>query len=148
MWGAGSSIKPGRSREWTRCTSGTRLGATRSATDGPAPASNWRPRKEQEGPRSIFHSRDDMLIPSPPRFPLHMAVGFVLISAAPGKEHEVYNTLLKVSEIVELHPLFGEYDLIAKLEAADFDTLGHVIVNKIRSIEGVVDTKTLTGTKF
>jgi len=32
--------------------------------------------------------------------------------------------------------------------AADFDTLGHVIVNKIRSIEGVVDTKTLTGTKF
>ena len=40
------------------------------------------------------------------------------------------------------------YDLIAKLEAADFDTLGHVIVNKIRSIEGVVDTKTLTGTKF
>src|SRR5437879_3621658 len=77
-----------------------------------------------------------------------MAVGFVLISAAPGKEHDVYNTLLKVSEIVELHPLFGEYDLIAKLEAADFDTLGHVIVNKIRSIEGVVDTKTLTGTKF
>jgi DNA-binding Lrp family transcriptional regulator len=77
-----------------------------------------------------------------------MAVGFVLISAAPGREHEVYNTLLKVSEIVELHPLFGEYDLIAKLEAADFDTLGHVIVNKIRSIEGVVDTKTLTGTKF
>jgi len=77
-----------------------------------------------------------------------MAVGFVLISAAPGKEHEVYNTLLKVSEIVELHPLFGEYDLIAKLEASDFDTLGHVIVNKIRSINGVVDTKTLTGTKF
>src|SRR5205814_2375444 len=79
---------------------------------------------------------------------LRMAVGFVLISAAPGKEHDVYNTLLKVSEIVELHPLFGEYDLIAKPEAADFDTLGHVIVNKIRSIEGVVDTKTLTGTKF
>ena len=77
-----------------------------------------------------------------------VAVGFVLISAAPGREHDVYNTLLKVSEIVELHPLFGEYDLIAKLEAADFDTLGHVIVNKIRSIEGVVDTKTLTGTKF
>jgi DNA-binding Lrp family transcriptional regulator len=77
-----------------------------------------------------------------------MAVGFVLISTAPQKEHDVYNTLLKVSEIVELHPLFGEYDLIAKLEAADFDTLGHVIVNKIRSIDGVVDTKTLTGTKF
>ena len=77
-----------------------------------------------------------------------MAVGFVLISAAPQKEHDVYNEMLKVSEIVELHPLFGEFDLIAKIEASDFDTLGHVIVSKIRNIDGVVDTKTLTGTKF
>lgn len=77
-----------------------------------------------------------------------MAVGFVLVSAAPGKERDVYNGLLKVSEITELHPLFGEYDLIAKVEAADFDTLGKVVVDKIRSVEGVVDTKTLTGTKF
>ena len=30
-----------------------------------------------------------------------MAVGFVLISTAPAKEHEVYNELLKVKEIVE-----------------------------------------------
>ena len=50
--------------------------------------------------------------------------------------------------IVELHPLFGEYDLIAKVEAPDFDTLGHVVGTKIRSNEGVVNTKTLTGTKF
>lgn len=77
-----------------------------------------------------------------------MAVGFVLVSAAPGKEHDVYSGLLKVSEITELHPLFGEYDLIAKVEAPDFDALGKVVVDKIRSVEGVVDTKTLTGTKF
>ncbi|MBI4392447.1 MAG: Lrp/AsnC ligand binding domain-containing protein [Euryarchaeota archaeon] len=77
-----------------------------------------------------------------------MAVGFVLISAAPAKEHEVYNALLKVPEIVELHPLFGEYDLIAKIEGPDFDTLGQIIVNKVRTIQGVMDTKTLTGTRF
>jgi DNA-binding Lrp family transcriptional regulator len=77
-----------------------------------------------------------------------MAVGFVLISTAPQKEHDVYNQLLNVGEIVELHPLFGEFDLIAKIEAADFDTLGHVIVSHIRNIDGIVDTKTLTGTKF
>jgi DNA-binding Lrp family transcriptional regulator len=77
-----------------------------------------------------------------------MAVGFVLISAAPSKEHDVYNHLLKVPEIVELHPLFGEYDLIAKIEASDFDSLGQIIVNRIRTIDGVMDTKTLTGTRF
>jgi DNA-binding Lrp family transcriptional regulator len=77
-----------------------------------------------------------------------MAVGFVLISTAPAKEHEVYNELLKVKEVVELHPLFGEYDLIAKIEAEDFNLLGQVVVDKIRSIPGVIDTKTLTGIKF
>jgi DNA-binding Lrp family transcriptional regulator len=77
-----------------------------------------------------------------------MAIGFVLISAAPAHEHEVYNKLSKVKEIIELHPLFGEYDIIAKIEAEDFEKLGKIIIEKIRSINGVIDTKTLTGTKF
>ena len=77
-----------------------------------------------------------------------MAIGYVLIIAAPAHEYEVYHKLTKVSEIIELHPLFGEYDLIAKIEAEDFEKLAEIVVNKIRKIEGVVETKTLTGTKF
>ncbi len=77
-----------------------------------------------------------------------MAVSFVLISAAPAHEHEVYNKLSKIPEIIELFLLFGEYDLIAKIEAEDFEKLGEVVVSKIRSIEGVIDTKTLTGPKI
>ncbi|MDP8011276.1 MAG: Lrp/AsnC ligand binding domain-containing protein [Thermoplasmata archaeon] len=77
-----------------------------------------------------------------------MAIGFVLISTAPGKEHEVYDELRKIKEIIELHPLFGEYDLIAKIEAKDFNELGKIVVDQIRNIPGVIDTKTLTGIKF
>jgi DNA-binding Lrp family transcriptional regulator len=77
-----------------------------------------------------------------------LAVGFVLISTAPAKEHEVYNELLKVKEVVELYPLFGEYDLIAKIEASDFNLLGQVVVDKVRTQPGVIDTKTLTCIKF
>lgn len=77
-----------------------------------------------------------------------MPIGFVLISTAPAKEHEVYEELSKIEEIKELHPLFGEYDLIAKIEAKDLDELGKIVVEKIRAIDGVADTKTLTGTKF
>ena len=72
-----------------------------------------------------------------------MAMGFILISTAPAKQHAVYDELLKVKEILELYPLFGEYDLIAKIEAEDFDLLGQVVVDKVRSIPGVIDTKTL-----
>ena len=77
-----------------------------------------------------------------------MAIGFVLITAATTREQEVFKELSKLSEIVELHPLFGEYDLIAKIEADDFDNLGAIVVNKIRSIEGVRFTTTFTETKF
>ena len=77
-----------------------------------------------------------------------MSIGFILIKAAPALEHEVYNKLSKVSQIIELEPLFGEYDLIAKIEAEDFEKLGEIVINNIRSVKGVIDTKTLTGTRF
>ena len=77
-----------------------------------------------------------------------MVIGFVLISTAPAKEHDVYHELQKIPEIVDLHPLFGEYDFIAKIETDDFNKLGQIVVNKIRKIKGVIDTKTLTGIKF
>jgi DNA-binding Lrp family transcriptional regulator len=77
-----------------------------------------------------------------------MAIGFVLIHVTPAHEHEVYNKLTKLPQVIELHPLFGEYDLIAKIQAKDFEELGKIIVNKIRPITGVLDTKTLTGLTF
>lgn len=77
-----------------------------------------------------------------------MAIGFVLISTIPSKEHEVFSTLSQVKEIVEIHPLFGEYDIIAKIEAEDFNKLGQIVVDRIRTVPGVIDTKTLTGIRF
>ncbi len=77
-----------------------------------------------------------------------MAIGFVLIKVMPRKERSVYERLAKLSEVEELYPLFGEYDLIAKINVKDFEELSDVVVNKIRSIDGVIETKTLTGAKF
>ena len=77
-----------------------------------------------------------------------MPVGFVLIGVKPKMERDVYERLLTIEEIVEIYPLFGEYDLIAKVEAKDYNTIGEVVVEKIRSVEGVRTTKTLTKISF
>ena len=77
-----------------------------------------------------------------------MAIGYVLINTAPAKEHDVFSEMLKIKEVIELHPLFGEYDLIAKIESEDFNTLGGVVVDDIRTIPGVIDTTTLSGVKY
>lgn len=74
-----------------------------------------------------------------------MNVGFVLINTLPGKDREVYNKLVAVPEIKEIHVLFGKYDFIAKINAKNFNDIGRTVVNKIRRVKGVSDTKTLGG---
>ena len=74
-----------------------------------------------------------------------MVIGFVLMHISPLHEYEVYNKLSKIPEVIEVHPLFGEYDLIAKIEAKDYENIGEIIIQKIKTIEGITDTTTLTG---
>ena len=75
-----------------------------------------------------------------------MSIGFILVSVEPGYERVVYNLLSKVNGISELHQLFGEYDIIVKIEANDFYEIGDIILGKIRTIKGVIETKTLNAT--
>jgi DNA-binding Lrp family transcriptional regulator len=76
-----------------------------------------------------------------------MAIGFALLSISPLNEREVYEKLKKIPEIIEVHPLFGEYDILLKIETADIDSIGEIVIHKIRSIRGVTDSKTMIGTK-
>ncbi|MEM2900837.1 MAG: Lrp/AsnC ligand binding domain-containing protein [Thermoplasmata archaeon] len=77
-----------------------------------------------------------------------MSVAFVMVKTEASQEKKVHAALQKINEIKELHPLFGEYDLIAKVEAKNYDAMGAIIVEKIRTIPGVLDTKTLVGIKL
>ena len=77
-----------------------------------------------------------------------MAIGFVFMRVSPLHESEVFNKLSKIPEVIELHSLFGEYDIIAKIEAKDYEHLGEIVIHKIRTIDGILYTSTLTGLKF
>jgi DNA-binding Lrp family transcriptional regulator len=74
-----------------------------------------------------------------------MAIGYILITTQPSKEMVVYNQLKEYPEVEEVHPLFGEYDIIAKIRGTDADGIGAMVVEKIREIDGIVETKTLMG---
>ena len=76
-----------------------------------------------------------------------MAIGFALLTISPLYEKKVYEELKKIPEIEEIHPLFGEYDILLKVKGPDIDSIGEIVIKNIRSIKGVVDTKTLIGTK-
>ena len=76
-----------------------------------------------------------------------MATGFALLSISPLREKEVFEALKNMPEITEVHPLFGEYDILVKIECGDIDQIGEVVIKKIRALNGIVDSKTLIGTK-
>ena len=77
-----------------------------------------------------------------------MISGFVLIITKAGWEHAVYTALKDLPEVDEVHPLFGEYDLIAKVHGEDMQDIGMIVVEKIRTMDGIIETKTLTSIKF
>jgi len=72
---------------------------------------------------------------------------FVLINTLSLLEHVVYNSLLELTFIDYVYPLFGEYDLIVKINTNCHQQTDQLIQNEIKKIDGIVDTKTLSCSK-
>lgn len=87
------------------------------------------------------HRKGDVLAPPVAT----MAIGYVLINVQPGTEQRVYEGVRALPHVTDATVLFGDHDLIVKLEADDLATIAKAVVEHIRSVEGVVDTKTLAG---
>ena len=77
-----------------------------------------------------------------------MAIGFVLITTLPGKEESVRNALDGISMVTNRWMLFGEYDIIARVQADEEFALTRCIVEDIRVLPGIADTKTLIGAEL
>ncbi len=77
-----------------------------------------------------------------------MAVGYVLINVAPGKEHEIYLAVKDMDNVADATLLFGDHDLIVKLEADSLATIAKSVVEAIRQVPGIIDTKTLAGAEL
>ena len=77
-----------------------------------------------------------------------MAIGFVLITTEPGQEKAVRGRLEEIELVTAGWMLFGEYDLIARVHADDEYDLTRCIVEEIRPMQGIVDTKTLIGAEI
>tara|TARA_B100001173_G_scaffold269628_1_gene246600 strand:- start:541 stop:774 length:234 start_codon:yes stop_codon:yes gene_type:complete len=77
-----------------------------------------------------------------------MAVGYVLINVTPGKETEVYQKIHVLEKVSDATLLFGDYDILVKLEADNLGEIAQTVVDTIRQVPGVLDTKTLAGAEL
>jgi uncharacterized protein with GYD domain len=77
-----------------------------------------------------------------------MAIGFVLMTTLPGQEALVRKALESIDLVTNHWMLFGEYDLIARVQADEEFALTRCIVEEIRQLPGIKDTKTLIGAEL
>ena len=77
-----------------------------------------------------------------------MAIGFVLITTKPGEEGNVRNALDSIEHVTDRWMLFGEFDIIARVQADDEFVLTRCIVEEIRPLPGIKDTKTMIGAEL
>lgn len=68
---------------------------------------------------------------------------FILISCYMGQEHEVLTQLKAISQIKTAIITYGEYDIIAKIQAESAKELANLISLQIRQIQKIRSTITL-----
>ena len=68
---------------------------------------------------------------------------FALISLKECNEKELIDKLTKIPEIEEAHILFGEWDILIKINIENPEALGTFMIEKIRTLPEVKFTSTL-----
>ena len=75
-----------------------------------------------------------------------MVTGLVLVRLMSGNEKETLTRIKETKGVSHMSAVFGRWDLVLDMETDDLPSLSNTIVEKIRSIPGVLSTETLVTT--
>lgn len=70
-------------------------------------------------------------------------LAYVQISLDESKEEEIFDQLSDMHEVKEVHILFGEWDMMIKIELDTAEGLGSFVMTNIRNIPGIRLTSTM-----
>ena len=72
-----------------------------------------------------------------------MPTAFVLFKTEPSMERDVFMALSSMDSIIETHALYGEYDLVARVDTENGKELTTMLLRHLRTITGIKETETL-----
>ena len=72
-----------------------------------------------------------------------MVVAYVLITVKHGTNKEAVEKLMQFKEVKEAHILYGQYDVIIKIEIENMKDLDQFILKKLKVVPNVESTETL-----
>jgi len=72
-----------------------------------------------------------------------MPMAYVLINTEPKHMESVVERLEKLDAVVEIFPVYGVYDVVAKIQAETLEKLKGIVTWKVRSLDDVRSTITM-----
>lgn len=73
-----------------------------------------------------------------------MEISYVLVQCDLGHESEIIRKLMETPQIKEVRGTFGVFDIFIKIQADSKEETDNIITNKIRKINHIRGTNTLT----
>jgi len=73
-----------------------------------------------------------------------MEIAYVLVKSKIGHEMDVMNDILKIDGVKEVMGTYGVYDIFVKVQVTTRNEIEEVITKKIRKINNVISTTTLS----
>jgi DNA-binding Lrp family transcriptional regulator len=72
-----------------------------------------------------------------------MLTAFVMISVEPQKIAAVAQQIANIPSVAEVYSVTGEYDIIAVLRLAEYDTLAEAVPDGLSKVDGITRTNTV-----
>jgi len=72
-----------------------------------------------------------------------MITAYVLMRIKPGMDRNVLHSVKKLTEVKAVETLYGEYDMLLRVEVETLDELDAFIFDIVRTIKGVEGSTTL-----
>ena len=77
-----------------------------------------------------------------------MPEAFILFKTETSRERDVYLALSDSDAVVEVHALYGEFDLLARVTAENSKVLSTMLMESFRNIDGVKETQTMIAVEY
>ena len=72
-----------------------------------------------------------------------MSLAWILISCLPGRERDVYLQLLDIPSVSEVSIVYGELDMVARIDFESEKEMSKTLIEDMRNVSGVRKTETL-----
>lgn len=71
------------------------------------------------------------------------SLAWILISCEPGRERDVYLQLLDIPVVSEVSIVYGELDLVARIDFESEKQMSKILIEEMRNVKGIRKTETL-----